>query len=74
MRVYCVITEDRHTDTQVEVYADKQVALNRANQIADMSGDGDYDESDIAGWLYFATYSCEGDSVRVIERTMEVAT
>ena len=30
----------------------------------------DYEEAEIAGWLFHARYSCEGDSVWVIEKEL----
>jgi hypothetical protein len=34
-------------------------------------GKQDFEEKQIEGWLYYATYSCESDSVWVTERTID---
>lgn len=66
--VYLVILEDRHTDVEVRVFADRQDAIDHAEQIVE---DYDYDDDKPAlgnppdGWLFHAVLSCEGDSVRV---------
>ena len=69
-KVYLVITEDRHTDVQIEVWADKELALQRARKIAtDMLSSwlGKLEIEDVPTWLYYARYSTEGDCVHVEE-------
>jgi hypothetical protein len=74
-----LIWEDRHTDTTIELYADSQVAIARAEAIISKERqseppefwveiDNDYPFSEAmknAGWLYYKVYSTEGDHVHV---------
>lgn len=77
MNVYLVIQVDRHTDDVIEVFRNNQSACNRALEIIDQihkSSPRDYidfkpetlnDNMRKAGWLFYESYSCEGDHVRV---------
>ena len=71
MKIYLVIHEDRHTDVEVEAFSDKEKSIEyarkRAKSCVHEDYLEDYQESDILGWLFFASYSGVGDSVRVIE-------
>jgi hypothetical protein len=70
MKIYAVIIEDRHTGTIIRAFSQAEKAVAYAKEIAfDYSSEcpEDFEELKVAGLLYFATYSWEGDSVRVIE-------
>lgn len=79
MKIFCVIIEDRHTDTDVQVFSEAQAALDYARSWAKESAthDEDYEEQQITegmaedGWIFFAEYSCESDSVRVVVRGLD---
>ena len=68
--VFVVVIEDRHADVDVEIWTDREAAINRGRELAKKycSRQDDYEESQIADWLFYARYSCEDDSCRVIER------
>lgn len=69
---YVIILEDRHTDTEVAILEDKEKSIEIARKIAkeNCSFKEDYKEEEIEGWIFYANYSCEGDSIRVIEREL----
>lgn len=71
MKVYLLIIEDRHIDVEVEVYLNKEKAINKAKMTAAIAVEyshGEIEEQQIEGWLYFARYSVEGDCIRVEEK------
>ena len=66
------MVNDRHTDTDAEVFTTADAAIDFARRAAreyNRHAD-DYEEAEIAGWLFHARYSCEGDSVWVIEKEL----
>lgn len=69
--VFVVILNDRHSDTEVEVWTDREVAIERARSIGKdiwkhySARTGDYVEETIKGWEFYCRYSSEGDSVCV---------
>lgn len=69
MEIYIVITEDHHDDTRIELFRNMESAINNAKcmAMASCSHIEDYTEhnSPLEGVLFFAEYSCEGDSVMV---------
>ena len=73
IRVYLVINEDSHYDTEVTVFADdiqarikaRLTAIEGARELSDI------EERDIEGWLYYATYATEG-RVWVVERLINL--
>lgn len=68
MKVYAVLLQDRHSDPEVSVYADKQTAIDDARMMAKKyDRHSDYKERQIARWVFHAEYSCEGDCVTVME-------
>ena len=69
MKIYNVIIKDRHTDTTASPFLDKQesIAFARMKAKEYCSFPEDYKEETFAGWLFYARYSCEGDSVWVTE-------
>jgi len=76
-KVYVVITEDRHTDVEVDLFTTPESAVAFARQRAadwgQLPPEG-YEDDDgvgvqeIEGRLYHETYSGEGDRVWVIEK------
>lgn len=73
MKVYAAIVEDRHVDTEVALFTDKFLAIDHARNAAkDLDHSGDqFDEIEMPGWVYYATFSCEGDFVRVEELELD---
>lgn len=75
MDIYVGIIEDRHTDVNVEVFTSSDVAIAWARKLAQSFGPVDEPElnkSMVAdGWVYYGVYSCEGDSIRVVRRTLD---
>ena len=78
--IYIVIWDDRHADIDIIpfffkkdaiAYAEKEAAemLKGAEPGEGVPGEltGSMKEE---GWLYFCCYSCEGDSIRVVEVTL----
>jgi hypothetical protein len=64
--VYVALISDRHSDPEPEVFASADAAIQYAKDCAaKYSLDGTYEQTDIPGWLFYATYSPESDSVRV---------
>lgn len=70
--MYLVVIEDRHCDVDVEPFEDKEKAISRAKFLAKKycRYDEDFEENQYDGYLYYANYSCESDSVSVIERSV----
>lgn len=75
--IYVVMIEDRHVDVEVELFISKERAIERAREIfneEDRYSDGKDEKLSPSmiedGWVYFAIYSCESDSVRVMERKL----
>jgi len=68
--VFVVIIEDRHSDVDVEIWTEREAAIARARELAKeyCRHPEDYKEEQIADWLFYAKYSCEDDSCRVVER------
>lgn len=73
MKLYVLLIEDRHCDPQVRLFQDRDKAVATAIQVAEeyCHEKGDIEMLNVAGWIYFATYSCEGDSVRVTEEEVD---
>lgn len=71
--VYVALISDRHSDPDTEVFATAEAAIQYAKDCATRySLDGTYEESRIADWLFYATYSPESDSVRVQAKEVRV--
>jgi hypothetical protein len=72
MIVYIILIQDRHADVDAEVWSDKDKAIERARKLASdyCSHKEDYEESQIADWVFHATYSCEGDCVTVLQKEL----
>lgn len=76
MELYIVIIEDRHADTTAHPFTDKEKAIAEAKRVAKeyCRHPEDYQEHDYGrddGWLFYADYSCESDSVRVITTELD---
>jgi hypothetical protein len=71
--VYVAMICDRHTDPEPHVFSTADAAINyaRSQAHANAHDPADVEESDIAGWLYYATYSGEGDSVWVVGKEID---
>jgi hypothetical protein len=69
--VYVVMMADRHADPEPEVFTDRDAAVAYARKFAEDSG-REVEEHDPppGGWLYYATYSPESDSVWVVAKTL----
>ena len=72
MKVYTLLIRDRHSDPTVRIFADKDKAIETAKALAhEYDRFGSYEEHEIAGWIFHASYSCEGDYVTVNEAEVE---
>jgi hypothetical protein len=83
MKVYVLIWEDRHADSEIELYRDLKEALFRADEIVNDHRDEDQDYTELdadfnltddmfkGGWHYYKVYSVEGDGVRVEEKELK---
>lgn len=76
MEIFVVILEDRHTDTDAEVFSDSTKAIAYARKQANEYADDGVDETLTdamrqAGWIHHGCYSCEGDHVRVMRKTLD---
>lgn len=76
MEIYIVIVEDRHTDVMTYPFKDKEKAISEAKRIAKKycKYKEDYKEHDYgqdSGWLFYAEYSCESDSVHVVTSQLD---
>ena len=74
MNVYVAIIEDRHTDVGAEVFSDKNRAIEYAKETARAycRFEEDYKENaeEDKVWCFRVSYSCEGDSITVVEREL----
>lgn len=67
---YAIIINDRHCDTEVEICYDKAKAIAHGRALAKKycRYEDDYEEREPDDeWLFHATYSCEGDSITVVQ-------
>jgi len=74
--LYIVIIEDRHCDTTAHPFTDPEKAISEARRIAKKycRFPEDYREHDYGkddGWLFYASYSCESDHVRVVKTALD---
>lgn len=78
MKVYVLIHRDRHCDDEILVFQDKNNAVSEAIRRSHKSARHYRDDVDSevrpwhekAGIMYWGTYSCEGDHVRVEEKEL----
>ncbi len=72
MKIYIVIWKDRHCDTDAFPFSTAEKAIEFAREKAhEYDRFGEYEEQTIPGWIFFVTYSCEGDGLRVIEKELD---
>lgn len=70
-KLYIALCKDRHIDEVVRVFDTAEAAVEFCKAfVKSCRGERDLEEKVISGWFYYATYSCEGDSVRVEEVTL----
>ena len=72
MKLACVLWSDRHSDHSVHLFKDADIAIKWARSKAkEFDRFGDFKELEltdsmlVAGWVYYAQYSSEGDGLRV---------
>ena len=75
MDIYIVILEDRHIDVEVTPFTTAAEAIKEAKFQAHEACRfaSDYKENPelcTNDWVFAATYSCEGDNVRVVRKTL----
>ncbi len=70
--VYVAMINDRHAEPEPVVFSTPEAAIDYARTWArNHDHHGDFEESEVRGWLYHATYSVESDSVWVLERQVD---
>lgn len=80
--LYTAIWNDRHSDTTVHSFSDRDAAIKWAKAkvkecIEQWPGrEDDLDEEltdsmKAGGWIYYGCYSCEGDSIRVVRHELD---
>ena len=69
MKVYTILINDRHADTEVNDYKSKESAIKTAKRYVTewAKYPEDIEETEGKWCLYHGIYSCEGDSVTVSE-------
>lgn len=74
MKIYVVMVEDRHTDTEAEVFTTAEAAIAYAEEYVTEQLDRwpwvDDDPEEPEGWLWYRAYSPEGDCVWVVEKEL----
>ena len=73
MDVWIVLIEDRHADVEALPYSTEAAAFAAAREAApDDAQDGTLsDGMRRDGWVLYLPYGPEGDSVRVVKRSMD---
>jgi len=77
MKLYTAIWSDRHSDTTAHVFSNYKEAAKFAKMTAEKYCKYPEDfkekvyENNTLGWAYSVTYSCEGDSIHVVETTLD---
>lgn len=79
--IYLLIIEDRHLDVEVRPYSTENLAMAAFNKCAEDWGAGPpllpeagLDSGMVEkGWLIYAEYSIEGDSIRVVKCELDKA-
>jgi len=76
MKLYTVIWEDHHCDVTAHPFTSPEKAVAEAKRIAKKYAreESDYEEFNYgkdAGWIFYAKYSCESDSVRVVTTELD---
>ena len=72
MTLYVLMVQDRHIHTEPWVFDTPKAAIAAARQLARglARRTEDYVEEDVAGWLFHARYSFEGDAVWVVAKEL----
>jgi hypothetical protein len=70
--LYVAMIADRHTDPEPFLFATADEAIAYARRCANeyARSPESVEESEIEGWLYYASYSVEGDAVWVLAKTV----
>lgn len=75
MKVWVAIIEERHSDVDAEVFTAPDAAIGwTRRRITDFARNPEDVEEELtdrmrqAGWIYFASWSGEGDSAHIIEK------
>ena len=73
MKIFIAIWKDRHSDTTAHPFSTAEKAIEFAKEKAHEYAreEDDYKEMDVAGWLFYAEYSCESDCIYVIEKELD---
>ncbi len=73
MRLFTAIWNDGHSDTTAHIFSDREKAIAWAKAKAKESAwaETDYEEEQIEGWEFYASYSCEGDCIYVVETELD---
>lgn len=75
--IFILIIEDRHADTDARPYATELAAITAAEAFLAGCDQEDVEQQELndamiqQGWVFYATYSCESDSVWVVRREMD---
>lgn len=67
MKVYIVMVKDRHTDPEPYPFLTAESAIRFARGYLAPYGD-EVGECEVDGWLFYASYSSEGDAIWVVEK------
>lgn len=70
--VYALIIDDRHADTDVQVYTDRTAAIDAALNLAAKYAhrDEDIEILDVDGFEAYIGYSVESDHITVVAREL----
>lgn len=75
--IYVVVINDRHVETEIEVFTDRTEAIAWAQEkVHDYAGYPEDIEESLndamveSGWQYYASYSPEGDHAFVVEKEL----
>lgn len=74
MKCYVILIQDRHVDTDVEVWLEPSKAIDRARYLVGKYARHPEDIEEKPSceyYLFRINYSCEGDSITVLEREMQ---
>jgi hypothetical protein len=69
--LYAILIEDSHSDTDVEIWLDKNLAIARAWELAqELDHHGDIEEQPIEGWTLHLMYGAE-NYITVLEKPVK---
>lgn len=74
LTIYLAMVEERHTDTEAHPFSTAEDAIAYARKTAQESArrPEDFEEAAVPdGWLYYATFSVEGDCVWVVASELD---